>query len=64
MQVYAYSAFQSCARDLVIARLTVHHGTVLGDADKKPVPKNSPVMHLSMSLLPGLLHNSKIADAE
>ena len=23
----------------------MHHGTVLGDANKKPVPKNSPVMH-------------------
>ena len=21
------------------------HGTVLGDANKKPIPKNSPVMH-------------------
>ena len=36
---------RSCARDLVIARLTMHHGTVLGDANKKPVPQNSPVMH-------------------
>ena len=27
----------SCARDLVIARLTMHHETVLGDANKKPV---------------------------
>ena len=40
-----YSPFQSRARDLVIARLTMHHGAVLGDANKKPVPKNSPVMH-------------------
>ena len=23
----------------------MHHGTVLGDADQKPVPQNNPVMH-------------------
>ena len=23
----------------------MHHGAVLGDANKKPVPKNIPVMH-------------------
>ena len=40
-----YSPFRSCARDLVIARLTMHHGTVLGDANKKPAPQNSHVMH-------------------
>ena len=27
---YSYSPFQSCARGLVIARLTMHHGIVLG----------------------------------
>ena len=31
--------FQGCARDFVyvIARWEMHHGTVLGDANKKPV---------------------------
>ena len=34
--------FRSYARDLVIARSTMHHGTVLGDANKKPPsPKQS-----------------------
>ena len=37
--------FRSCARDVIIERLTMHHGTILGDANKKPIPKNSPVMH-------------------
>ena len=31
--------------NLVIARLAMHHGTVLGDGNKKPVPQNSPVTH-------------------
>ena len=39
------SPLRSCSRDLVITRLTMHHGTVLGDAGKKPVHQNSPVMH-------------------
>ena len=43
-QVYGHGPFRSCARDLVVARLTMHHGIVLGDASKKPVPPNSPVM--------------------
>ena len=30
--------FQSCARDLVLARLTMYHGIVLGDANMKSVP--------------------------
>ena len=34
--------FRSCARDLGIARLTMHHGTVLGNANKIPVPKTVP----------------------
>ena len=39
-----YELFRSCASDLVIARLTMHHGTFLGNANKKPVihcPKQS-----------------------
>ena len=45
--------FPSCATDLVIARLTMHHGIVLGKANKKPVPKNSPVMHCQRRYSPG-----------
>ena len=36
--------FRNCARDLVIARLTVHHGAVLGDAIKTRRQKQT-VMH-------------------
>ena len=41
----SYYPLRNCARGLVRARLTMHRGTVLGDANKRPVPKNSPVMH-------------------
>ena len=34
----ATGPFRRCARDLVIVRLTIHHGTVLRDANKKSVP--------------------------
>ena len=41
-----YGPFRSCARDLVIARLTMQHGTVLGDANKKTVLlQDSSAMH-------------------
>ena len=39
----------------------MHRGTVLGDANKRPVPKKSRDA-LSTSLLPGLLRNSKVAN--
>ena len=45
-----YSPFQSCITDLVIARLTMHHGTVFWDANKKPVPQKQ-----SHDALPTLL---------
>ena len=38
-----YGPFRSCAGDLVITRLTMHHGTVFGQP--KARLKNSPVMH-------------------
>ena len=57
-----HEAFLSRAKGLVIARLTMHHGTVLGDANKKPVPKKQSRDALSTSLLPGLLRNSKMAN--
>ena len=39
VMLFVNGPFQSCARDLGIARLAMHHGTVLGNANKKPVPK-------------------------
>ena len=35
----------------VMTRFTMHHGTVLGDINKKPVPQNSPINALSTSLI-------------
>ena len=40
--------FRSCARDLVIASLTMYHGTVLAEANKKSITKNSPMMHCQL----------------
>ena len=40
------------AGDLVIARLTMHHGTVLGDANEKPIPKKLAPYASSTSLFP------------
>ena len=42
----------------------MHRGTVLGDANKRPVPKNSPVIHCqrryyqASCAIPGLLANT------
>ena len=41
-----YWQFRNCARDLGIARLTMHRGTVLGDGSFVHVPPNSPMMQL------------------
>ena len=47
--------FRSCARDLAgTARLTMHHGSVLGDANKKPISQKQSCDTLSTSLFPGL----------
>ena len=40
----------------------MHRGTVLGDANKRPVPQKQSCDALSSSLLPGLLHNSEVAN--
>ena len=45
IQLLKMMADVNSARGVVRARLTMHRGTVLGDANKRPVPKNSPVMH-------------------
>ena len=47
--------FRSCARDLAgTARLIMHHGSVLEDANKKPISQKQSCDTLSTSLFPGL----------
>ena len=38
---HSNEALINCNSEVII----MHHGTVLGDANKKPFPQNSPVMH-------------------
>ena len=53
--IFTKAPLRSCARDLAgTARLTMHHGSVLGDANKKPISQKQSCDTLSTSLFPGL----------
>ena len=57
-----YSPFRSCPRDLVIARLTMHHTwDCFKGRKQKTGPQKQSRDALSTSLFPGLLRNSEMA---